>query len=929
MRIPKAWHRSFFTKVRGLFRFQSGLLLLIWLLPIPSRAATIRVPQDFSTIQQAINASANGDTVLVAPGTYRENITFKGKAITVNSEFGPEVTIINASRAGAGVAFTSGEGATSVLQGFTIEQGGFGFGGIFVGGIPGSAPTIRRNIITNNPDYGIFIENAGAPQVLNNTISNNTNGGIYLESTGTPFIRGNIISRNGRFSFGILVSGFSAASIVQNLIIGNGFSGIWITSLANQGPSVLNNTIADNGIGIRSELPHAQIELINNIVIANAGQTAVSCQGNPPIFRFNNIFSSSGTKYAGICTDQTGLNGNISADPLFLDPANDLYYLRPGSPAIDAGDNLAQNLPLTDLDGDPRILDGDENGSAIVDLGAFETSPSPGIVQFESSNFAAVETSSSATISVIRKGGSTGQVTVDFSTSNGTAQAGLDYVATSGTLTLLNGESSKSFSVPIINDNLNEGTETVNLTLTNVTGGATLGTNNTAVLKITEAGSLQFSASSYSVNENAGGATITITRTGGSAGPVSVIFAASKGTATLGSDYSSLPQTVSFGDGDTVAKIVVVSIFNDVLSEGNETVSLTLINPTGDAVLGDPSTAVLTIIDDEPPPIFPTARYFPLQSGAFWTYSVDGSCCFTTTVLPGTTNINGVETKALQDTDGFTQYFTNDGNGLRLHRQVDPGSGIVYTFNPPILLADVVINIGQTVSSSGTAQTNSGSVAYTSSFTVQAFENVTVPLRNFAVVRVQGTIAVSGAGTQSYTFYLARNAGVVKEIYSDGTNGDTTELVATNVKQIGDFDGDGKSDIGYYRAPTWLVFRSSDGGAIQRNLGGLPQDILAPADYDGDGKADIAIYRNGAWLILRSSDGGDTVVGWGGAAQDIPVPADYDGDGKADIAIYRGGAWSIKRSSDGGNTVVGWGGAPQDIPVPGDYDGDGKTDIAI
>jgi subtilisin len=155
-----------------------------------------------------------------------------------------------------------------------------------------------------------------------------------------------------------------------------------------------------------------------------------------------------------------------------------------------------------------------------------------------------------------------------------------------------------------------------------------------------------------------------------------------------------------------------------------------------------------------------------------------------------------------------------------------------------------------------------------------------------------------------------------------------TAQVGTRRPRV-NFDGDCKSDIGIYRAGTWSILRSSDGGNTIVGWGGAAQDILVPADYDGDGKTDVAIYRDGTWSILRSSDGGNTVVGWGGAPQDIVVPGDYDGDGKADIAIYRAGAWSIVRSSDGGNTVVGWGGAPQDIVVPADYDGDGKTDIAI
>ena len=99
-------------------------------------------------------------------------------------------------------------------------------------------------------------------------------------------------------------------------------------------------------------------------------------------------------------------------------------------------------------------------------------------------------------------------------------------------------------SVPIINDTLAEGTETVSLTLSNVAGGtppALLGVRNTAVLNVVDddvAGSMQFSKATYSVSEAAGVATITVTRTGATASGVTVDYATAAGTATAGADYT-------------------------------------------------------------------------------------------------------------------------------------------------------------------------------------------------------------------------------------------------------------------------------------------------------------------------------------------------------------------------------------------------------
>ncbi len=154
---------------------------------------------------------------------------------------------------------------------------------------------------------------------------------------------------------------------------------------------------------------------------------------------------------------------------------------------------------------------------------------------------------------------------------------------------------------------------------------------------------------------------------------------------------------------------------------------------------------------------------------------------------------------------------------------------------------------------------------------------------------------------------------------------------------VGDYDGDGRADAAVFNASsgTWSVLTSSSQYAAGFTLpAGAPGDVAAAGDYDGDGKTDIATYRpsTGTWTIRLSSAGyAQTVTVKLGASGDVPVPADFDGDGKTDVAVYRpsDGTWRIRASSTGRTAAAMTFGAAGDVPVPGDYDGDGRADLAL
>ncbi|MCM0590374.1 MAG: Calx-beta domain-containing protein [Gloeotrichia echinulata DEX184] len=229
----------------------------------------------------------------------------------------------------------------------------------------------------------------------------------------------------------------------------------------------------------------------------------------------------------------------------------------------------------------------------------------PGVIQFSNATYSINENGDITAVTLTRNNGSDGNVSARINLSNGTATAPSDYNNTPITVNFANGETSKTVTIPIVNDTQFEPNETINLTLTNPLGGATLGTQTTAQLTIInddapQPGTVSFNTANYTVNEN-GTANINLIRSGGSDGEISVTLTPADGTATAVSDYNNSPITVTFAEGET-SKTVTIPLTDDSIYEPNETVNLTLNNPTGGANLGTQSTAILNIIDNDAVP---------------------------------------------------------------------------------------------------------------------------------------------------------------------------------------------------------------------------------------------------------------------------------------------------------------------------------------
>jgi hypothetical protein len=398
----------------------------------------------YASIQEAIDAAANGDTVLVDDGVYYENINFLGKAITVKSVNGAASTTIRGTGSFSVVSFWSGETASSVLDGFTITNGNATFGGgiycesssptimnctiignnatTYGGGIYSdssggsttspftfSSPTITDCIIKNNTaDYygaGIYSGSSGlstsSPTITGCTISGNvTNtassygygGGIYINYYSSPTITDCTITGNGAdYGAGIVALGggiydtSSTPRITKCTIAGNSSSsyggGFYINGasmeitnsiIANNnssygggvfcvGPSlttVMSCTITDNlagtdGGGVYCE--YSAPAITNSIVWGN-GTVDISVGGTGSIYPVVTYSDVGGGGYSGS-------DGNIDADPLFVNAASGDYHLKSGSPCIDVGTDAG--APADDIDDDARP-------AGLVDIGADE-----------------------------------------------------------------------------------------------------------------------------------------------------------------------------------------------------------------------------------------------------------------------------------------------------------------------------------------------------------------------------------------------------------------------------------------------------------------------------------------------------------------------------------------------------------------------------
>ena len=347
--------------------------------------AAVTVPGDFSDIQMAIDMSAAGVVIEVAAGTYAENLDFGGKAVHVRGA-GAGATVLDGMQTGPVVRFANGEGADSVLQGFTLTGGSGQMiqdedgahnpcgGGVFV---RGASPTLLDVTIRENQAWdgaGLYLADGAAPLLSNVTIVDNVasddGGGLYAWQS-APVLNHVRLAGNeaqGQDGGGMVVKENSAAVLTHVVFAGNSAPDDGGGLRVKDSDAELHHVVfVGNRAGDGAALAvKSSLATLDGVVMAynaasSQGGAIYEKNGGSAVLSYCNAWSNTPSNYdgSGGMVDPTGIDGNVSMQPHFLDTS-----------AADVADwdlHLAATSPLIDT-GDPAVLDPD--GSR-ADMGAY------------------------------------------------------------------------------------------------------------------------------------------------------------------------------------------------------------------------------------------------------------------------------------------------------------------------------------------------------------------------------------------------------------------------------------------------------------------------------------------------------------------------------------------------------------------------------
>ncbi|MFZ1401156.1 MAG: Calx-beta domain-containing protein [Candidatus Promineifilaceae bacterium] len=610
-----------------------------------------------ATIAGAMGKAGLDDIIEIAAGTYHENLagSLIVQDLTLNGA-GVGSTIIDGSASGR-VLETAGN---VTITGVTIQNGSHNPADIFGGAGIANYGVLRveDSLITGNSTTsgggGIF--NNHQLTLVNSEVSGNSagsvGGGIVNYSSDTITITNSLIANNdaaqggGVYSIGQLivndstVQGNMAEVIGGGVIIWGGTAVLNRTTLTENeavqyGAGLLNNggvftltnsTVSGNSapdyVGVANIGSTVQGTILNSTIafniVTSAGtshfggvanfnggtltiQNSIVAQNSARQCIPNNNWTSAGNNLSSDNRCAFTATGDLQfTDPL-LAPLGDYggptptHALSPGSPAIDAGSNSA--CPATDQRGITRPVDGDNNATAVCDIGAFEARNQLTIADISVNEGDSGTTDAVFTVTLSPASSQT--VTVDYATVAGTAVANNDYNTTSGQLTFTPGQTTRTIIVPVNGDTNDEADETFTVNLSSASNADIIDGVATGTI-VDDDGLGSLTITDQTVTEGDVGTTIasfTVTLSPAAASTVTVNYATANGSASAGSDFGAASDQLTFAPGQTT-QIIQVAVNGDNTDEGDsETFVVNLSNASGANIADSQGTG--TITDDE------------------------------------------------------------------------------------------------------------------------------------------------------------------------------------------------------------------------------------------------------------------------------------------------------------------------------------------
>lgn len=417
--------------------------------------------------------------------------------------------------------------------------------------------------------------------------------------------------------------------------------------LGNQPTATLTILNDDSAVSFSSTL-YSQLKNAPNGV---AAIDIVRQGGTNGIASVDFYTTTNGTAIAG--TDYVPTNMTVVFNPGQTDVVAQVRIFNNGLPE----GNQTVGLLLTNAVN--TLLYAPSNATLTI----IDTTPAPGQLSFAATNYIASKGDGTASLTVVRTNGVSGTVTVGYYTVPGTAQPGVNYTAVSGTLTFNSGDTTKTISVPLVNNSLVQGTVSLSVALTNANGATLIAPTNATLSILDDNTGVAFVNGTNYVSEASSPGLVFVQRIGNPTNTFQVNYATTGGTAVAGVNYTATNGVLNFPSGQTLEAISVPLFNNHDVT--NVTFGMTLSSPSN-AVIVAPSNALVVIQ--------PANAGLSFSNAAVSVFKNSGAVLITVVCSDP-----GLETTNTNSAPLSVNYFTSDGTALAGQDYIATSGTLLFT----------------------------------------------------------------------------------------------------------------------------------------------------------------------------------------------------------------------------------------------------------